>query len=155
AGIGLGTGIAVGASAAVGDVRIGADAARRVADAGDVALIEGRADDGVRPDARAGLAGVALRAGIAITAGAPVRLVRVGAEAARRIADAGVVALIERGADDGVRPDARAGLAGVGLGTGIAIGARAAVGDVRIGADAARRIADAGDVALIDGRAHD
>src|SRR5204863_245226 len=138
-----------------GPARSGAGAARRVAGAGDVALVERGADDGVRPDAGAGLAGVGLGAGIAVGAGAAVRLGRGGAGAVGGIADAGDVALIEGGADDGVGPDAGAGLAGVTLGAGVAVVAGPAVGLGRGGAGAARRIAGAGDVALIGGGADD
>src|SRR5207248_3690307 len=65
-------------------------------------LIGGGADDGIRPDAGAPLAGVALGAGITVRAGDAVRLGRGGAGAVGGIADAGLVALIEGGADDGV-----------------------------------------------------
>src|SRR5262249_27457233 len=132
-----------------------ADAAGRVADTGFVALIEGRADDGVRPDAGAGLAGVRLGAGIARREERRVGLVGGGAEAAGRVADTGVVALVEGRADDEVRPDACAGLAGVRLGAGVAVRASGAVRLFGVGADAAGRVADTGVVALIEGRADD
>src|SRR5439155_1470197 len=121
AGVALGAGVAVVAGRAVGRVRVGAGAARRIADAGNVTLIEGRADDRVRSRADARLAGVALRAGIAVGAGATVRLVRVGAGAARRIAGAGIVTLIEGRAHDGVFAPTNTRPAGVGLGAGIAV----------------------------------
>src|SRR5207302_1482105 len=96
----------------VGLARVGAAAGRRGAAAGRgsaggriVALAEGGADDGVRADAGAGLAGVGLGAGVSVRAVAAVRLGRVGAAAARGMAGARDVALIEGGADDGVRPD--------------------------------------------------
>src|SRR5206468_4226285 len=111
------------AGRAVGLVRVGTGTVRRIADPGDVALVARGADDGVGPDAAARLAGVGLGAGITVGAGAAVRLVGVGAGAVRRIAGASDVALIERRADDGVRPRADARLAGVGLGTGITVGA--------------------------------
>src|SRR5262249_5601762 len=97
-------GIAVRADGAIRLLGVGADAAGRVADTGVVALIEGRADDGVRPDAGAGSAAGRLGAGIAVGADGAVRLGRVGADAARRVADTGVMALIEGRADDGVLP---------------------------------------------------
>src|SRR5207249_687115 len=155
AGVELRAGIAGGARSAVGLVRVGAGAARRIAGAGDVALVERGADDGVGPRAAARLAGVALRAGIAVGAGRTVGLVWVGAGAARRIADAGDVALVERGADDGVDSRADARLTGVALRAGIAVGAGRTVGLVRVGAGAARRIADAGVVALVERAADD
>src|SRR5205823_2190916 len=135
--------------------RVGAGAARRIAGAGDMALIERRADDGVRPRADTRLAGVGLGAGIAIGAGAAIGLVRIGAGAVGRIARAGDVALIERGADDGVRARADARLTGVALRAGIAVGAGPTVCLVRVGAGAARRIADAGVVALVERAADD
>src|SRR5207248_2733962 len=95
AAVGLGTGVPVGAGRAVGLVGVGADAVRRIAGAGVVALIESGADNGVGPDAGAGLAGVGLGAGVAVRAGGAVRLVGVGAGAVRRVAGAGIVALIE------------------------------------------------------------
>src|SRR5439155_15320037 len=154
-GVALGARVPVRAGAAVCLGRGGADAARRIADAGVVALIEGCADDGVRPDAGAGLAGVGLGAGVTVCAGAAVRLGRVGAGAARRIADAGDVALIERAADDRVGTGADARLAGVALGAGAAVVAGRPVWPVGVGAGAASRVADAGDVALIEGGADD
>src|SRR5439155_452796 len=138
------------AGRAVGLVRGGAGAARRITGAGDVALIERGADDGVRPHARAGLAGVALRTGVPVRAGAAVRLGGVGAGAARRIAGTGDVALVEGGADDGVRRNASAGLAGVGLGAGVPVAAGGTIRLGGVGADAACRIAGTGVVALIE-----
>src|SRR5206468_1283466 len=95
--------------------------ARRITGAGVVALILGGADDGVAARAAAALAGVGLRAGVAVVAGGAVGLRRVRADAARRIAGAGVVALILGGADDGVGAGAGAALAGVGLRAGVAV----------------------------------
>src|SRR5438132_1037200 len=87
---------------AIGFGRGGADAGDGVAAARDVALIGGGADDRVCPDAGAGLAGVGLGAGVAVRASAAVRLGRGGAAAARRVAVASDMALVEGGADDGV-----------------------------------------------------
>src|SRR5206468_7845049 len=92
-----------------------------------VALILGGADDGVRARAAAALAGVRLGTGVAVTAGGAVGHGRVRADAGRRIAGARIVALILGGADDGVRADAPADLAGVGLGAGVAVAAGGAV----------------------------
>src|SRR5262249_11790688 len=111
-------GVAVGAGRAVGLLGVGAGPVRRIAGAGVVALIERGADDRVGPRADAGLAGVALRAGVAVGAGRAVGLLGVGAGAVRRVTGAGIVALIERGADDRVGPRADAGLAGVALRAG-------------------------------------
>src|SRR5262249_2701303 len=144
---GAGPGLAGGrlvAGHAVGLLGVGADTARRVTDAGDVALIEGGADNGVRRHAGAGLAGVGLGAGIAIAAGAAVRLLRIGAGAARRVTDPGVVALIERGADDRAGPDAGARLAGVALRAGVAVVGGRAGGLVGVGAGAGGAVTGAG-----------
>src|SRR5262249_14892370 len=136
-------GVAVVARGAVGLVdRAGAGG--RVAGA---ALIDPAADDGVRTHARADLAGIGLRAGVARDAGGAGGLVdRAGAGG--RVAGA---ALIDPAADDGVRSHARADLAGIGLRAGVAVVARGAVGLVdRAGAEG--RVAGA---ALIDPAADD
>src|SRR5262249_10313671 len=126
-----------------------------VADTGIVALIEGGADDGVRARADTGLAGVALRAGAPVVAARAVLLVGVRAGAIRRGAHPGNVALIGRGADDGVCTRADAGLAGVALGAAVAVGAGGAVGLLGMGAGAVGRVTGAGIVALIEGGADD
>src|SRR5205823_3804707 len=74
AGVGLCARVAVAAGGAVGGVRVRADAGPGVADARDVALIERRADDGVRAGAGPRLARVGLCAGVAVAAGGAVRL---------------------------------------------------------------------------------
>jgi len=61
-------------------------------------------------------AGVVDGAEKAVIAGQTVGLVRVGAGAGGRIADSCLVALVERGAEDGVRTATGAGLTGVGSG---------------------------------------
>src|SRR5213078_1992620 len=119
---------------------VGAGAARRIADAGDVALIERAADDRVGTGADARLAGVALRAGAAVVAGRPVRRGRVGAGPVGRVTNTSVVALIEGGADDGVPALADTCPAGVGLGASIAVVAGAAVRRGRVGAGAVGRV---------------
>jgi len=73
------------------------------------------------------LAGVALRAGVAVAAARPVGGVGRAAHAARRVAGARGVALVERRAHDRVAPDARAGAAGVGPRAGVAVAAARAV----------------------------
>src|SRR5204862_340699 len=130
-----------------------AGARRRGAGAGQVALIERRADHGVLPDAGAGLAGIGLGAGVAIVAHRPVGLERVRARAARRGADAGRMALVERRADHGVASRARARLAGVGLGAAVAIVAHRPIGLERLRTGTGRRDADTGRVALVHRRA--
>src|SRR5947207_2352557 len=155
AGVGLGASVAVVAGAAVRRGRVGAGAVGRVTNAGVVALIERAADDGVRARAHARLAGVGLRTGVAVRAGRPVGLLGIRARAGLRIAGAGVVALSEGGADDGVRPDAGAGLAGVALGAGVAVAAGRPVGLARIGARAGLRVTAPGVVTLIERGADD
>src|SRR5206468_12299484 len=73
AGVGLRAGVAVAARGAVAGARVGALAGGGVAGAGDVALVGGRADDRVAAGAEPALAGVGLRAGIAVVAGRRVR----------------------------------------------------------------------------------
>src|SRR5207253_6209322 len=155
AGVGLGTAVAVAAGRAVGLARVGAGAVGGIAGASVVALIEGATDDRVCAGADARLAGIALRAGVAVVAGGAVHLGRVGAGAGGRITDAGLVALVRGSADDGVRAGAGAGLAGVALRAGVAVVAGHTVRGRRVRADAARRVADAGDMTLILGRADD
>ena len=85
------------------------------------------AGDRVRARARARLAGVGLRARVAVVARGAVRRGGVGARARRRVARARDVALVARGARHGVRARARAGLAGVGLRARVAVVAGRAV----------------------------
>src|SRR5206468_1631233 len=75
----------------------------------------------VAADAGAGLAGVGLRAGVAVVARDAVGLGGVRARARRRVARARVVALIRRRAAHGVRARARAALAGVALRAEVAV----------------------------------
>src|SRR5262249_6319773 len=74
-----------------------------------------------------GLAAVAARAGAAVVARRAVGLVRVGALTAGRFAGAGVVALVERAADDRIGADTRARQAGIALRARIAVAARRAL----------------------------
>src|SRR5262249_31616191 len=133
AGIAQRTGVAVGALGTVGLGRVGAGAARRIANAGVVALIGSRADDRVAAGARASLAAVAPRAGAAVVARRAVGLGGMWAPTRGRVAGAGVVALIEGVAHDRIGADAGAGQAGVALRAGVAVAARGAVqeGSVR------------------------
>src|SRR5438067_1206085 len=73
AGVGLGAASAVVAGRAVGLGRVRACAASGITGAGDMTLIGGRANDGVAAGADPALAGVGLRAGIAVVAGRRVR----------------------------------------------------------------------------------
>ena len=94
AGVGLGAEVCVAAGCAVVLGRIGAEASRGIAHAGYVALIEGSADHRIGARARAGLAGVTLGAEVRVIAGCAVRLGRIGADTARGIAHAGIVAIV-------------------------------------------------------------
>src|SRR5437016_5506663 len=155
AGIGLRAGVAVVARRPVGRRGGGAAARRGVARARHVALVEGGAGDGVAPDAARALAGVGLRAGVAVVARRPVGRRGGGAAARRGVARARHVALVEGGAGDGVAPDAAPALAGVGLRADVAVVARRPVGRRGGGAAARRGVARARHVALVEGGAGD
>src|SRR5207247_1588897 len=92
--------------------------------AGSVGLGVGGADDGVAAGADPALAGVGLRAGIAVAAGAAIGLRRVRARPRGGRTGAGSVALVGGGADDGVAAGADPALAGVGLRARVAVVAR-------------------------------
>src|SRR5204863_332816 len=93
---------------------------------------------------------------VVVVTGGPVGLVRVRAHATHRVAGAGDVALIERGAGDGGgRAPAGAVLARLPARAGVVVVARGTVGLVRVRAHATRRVAGAGDVALIERGAGD
>src|SRR5437762_2540130 len=134
---------------------VGARAGRRVARAGVMALILGGAGDRVRAGARACLARVGARAGIAVVARTAVGFGRIGAGAGRRVARTRVVALVLRDAWDGLPRAAVSGLAHVADRARVAVVAGRPVEHVRIGADARRRVARARVVTLVEGAAHD
>src|SRR5439155_366920 len=94
AGVGPRTGVAVGAGAPIGLGGIRARAGRRIAGPRVVTLVGRGADDGVPARAHAALAGVGLRARVAVAADTPVGLGGVRAGARRRVAGAGLVALV-------------------------------------------------------------
>src|SRR5207245_10363480 len=73
-GVGLRAAVAVVAARAVGPGGIAAGSRRGIAGAGGVALIGGRAHDGVHAHADAGLTGVGARAGVALVAAGAVGL---------------------------------------------------------------------------------
>src|SRR5438876_731087 len=155
AGIGARAGVAVVAPRAVRLCGVGARAGRRVALPDVVALILGGAGDGIRAGARAGFARIRARAGVAVVPCRTVRRCGVRAHAGRRVARAGVMALILGGAGDRVRAGARACLARVGARAGIAVVAGRAVGLGGFRARARRRVTGARVVALVLGRAQD
>src|SRR5207244_671689 len=94
-------GVVVVTGGPVGLVRVRAPSTHLVAGAGDVALIErGAGDGGGRAPSLPVVLPLSARAGVVVVAGGPVGLVRVRAHATHRVAGAGDVALIERGAGD-------------------------------------------------------
>src|SRR5439155_1717660 len=156
AGLARRAGVVVVARAAVRLVRVRAHARRRVAGAGDVALVERRAGDGGgRAPAGAVLAGLARRAGVVVVARRAIGLGRVGAHAGARVAGPDVVALVRSRADDGVGARARPALAGVGLRAGVPVVAGRVVGLGWVGAHARARVAGPYVVALVGGGADD
>src|SRR5437867_3086386 len=118
-----------------------------------MALIARRTDDGVRSGTNPRLAGVRLRASVAVAAGRPVSSIRVRAGASRRVASPCYMALVARTADNRARACADAGHARIGLGAGVAVAAGRAVGSVRVRARARCRIAGPTNVALVARRA--
>src|SRR5207249_38696 len=109
----------------------------------------------VRAAAQPGLAGIGPGAGGAVVAGGAVGLRRVRARAGGGGGGARVVALVCRGAGDGVRAGAHPGLAGIGPGAGGAVVAGGAVGLRRVRARAGGGVAGARVVALATRRAAD
>src|SRR5207253_1051486 len=150
-----GAGAAVAAGAAIDLHRVRARPRGERTGPGNVALVGGGADDGVAARADPALAGVGLRAGIAVVAGTAVGLRRVRARPRGRITGAGSVALVGGGAGDGVAARAHPALAGVGLRAGVAVVAGAAVGLRRVRARPRGGITGAGSVALFGGGAGD
>src|SRR5262249_1451988 len=126
--------VAVVAGGAVRLGGVGAGTSGRVAGARLAALIRRGADDRVRAGADARLAGIGPGAGAAVVAGRAVGLARGGAGAFCRVAGAGVMALVDGGADDRVRTDAGAAEAGIALGAEVAVLARREIGECRVGA---------------------
>src|SRR5262249_51773420 len=155
AAVALGAGGAVVAAGAVGLRRGRAAAGRRVARPRVVATIRRGAAPRVGAVAGTGVAAVGVGARVSLLAALAICLRRVRADAGRRVAGAQVVALIRRGAAHRVGADAGAGMAAVALGAGVAVVAARAVGLRRVRADTRLRVAGAGRVALVGGRARD
>src|SRR5439155_1425904 len=132
-----------------------ADARRRIAGTGHVALIRSRADDRTAAGADTRLAGVGARASVGVAARCPVGSVRVRAASRRRIARTRDVALIRGRADDWIAAGTEARLACVGPCAGVGVAARRSVRSGRVRAASHHRIARTRDVALIRGRADD
>src|SRR5438094_445242 len=118
-------------------------------------LVGACAHDGIRARAGAGLAGVGLRAGVAVVTGRAVGLDGIAAGARRGVAGAGRMALVGGRAHDRVRAHAGTGLAGVGLRAVIAIVTESADGLGGYAAGCRRGIARTSRMALVGGRAHD
>ena len=153
AGIDLRAKVLVIAPCSVCGRRVGAQTGRGVADACEVALIEGRTGGEIGPNAHACLARVRLGAEIAIVTRCTIGELRVGAEAGRASTCPDGMARVEGDTDHRICPDAGARLAGVALCTSIAVVARAAVGLGWIRAHTGYRATDADVVALVEGRA--
>src|SRR5207245_423598 len=119
--------IAVIAGGAVRLRRLRTDARRGVAGADVVALIESGADDRIAAGTDSSLAGVGLRARIAVVTRRAVRLRWIRTDTGRGVARAGVVALIGSRAHDRIAAGTDSSLAGVGLRARIAVVARRAV----------------------------
>src|SRR5206468_3988800 len=148
-------GIAVVAGRAVGLGGVRARAGRGVARPRLVTLVRRATDDRRPRRAAAPLARVADRTGVVVATRTAVWLRGVRAHAGRRVARAGVVAFVLRGADDGRSGHAAAALAHVADRARVAVVAGRPVEHVRIGADARRRVARARVVTLVEGAAHD
>jgi hypothetical protein len=100
ASVGLRAGIRISASGSVRCEGIGADTRARIARPSDVALVGGRADNGVGAQARSFDASVGLCAGVRISASGSVRRRGIGADTSSRIARPRDVTLIGRRAND-------------------------------------------------------
>src|SRR5439155_518617 len=116
-----------------------------------MALIGGGADHQVRTSAGPRLAGITLRASVAVVTGTAIGLGGVRADAIGRVAGASDMALIGGGTSHRVAPRAAASLTGITLRAGVAVIAGTAVSLGRVGALASGRIAGARVVALIGG----
>src|SRR5439155_17259148 len=98
----------------------------------DMALVERRADDGIAARAGRVLTAIARSAEVAVVARRAVGGVRVGALAGGGVARAGVVALVERRADDGIAARAGPVLTAIARSAEVAVVARRAVGLHRV-----------------------
>src|SRR5205823_5119277 len=154
-GVGLRARVPVIAGRAIRLSGVRAGPGGRVARPGVVTLVGHGADDEVAARAHAPLAGVGLRARVAVVAGAAVGLGGVRARAGTRVARPRVVTLVGCGADDGVPAHAHAALAGIRPRAGVAIAAGAAVGLGGVRARAGTRVARARVVTLVGRGADD
>src|SRR5262249_52558902 len=138
---------------AVSRSRVRAFARRRVAGAGHMALVRGRTGLGVAACAGTGLTGIGLGAGVAVAARGAVRRSRAGALAGAGVAGAGHMALARGRTSLWVAHRARPTLTGIVPLPGALPIARGAVSRSRVRAFARRRVAGAGHMALVRGRA--
>ena len=143
-GIGERAEVAVIARCSVGGRRIGANTARRITHAGNVTLVESRADHCIGSGAYAGCAGVNRRAEITVIARRPGWLGRIGASACCTMTHAGIVALVERSTDNRIGTGAGTTQTGVGLGAEVAVVAGSAVCRRRVRAEPSCRVAFTG-----------
>src|SRR5439155_1499893 len=135
--------------------RVGALPCARLFGSRHVALVGGRAHDGVATRADAALTRVGPGAGVAVVAGRAVHRRRVGALARGGITGPRHVALVGGRAHDGVATRADAALTRVGPGAGVAVVAGGAVHRRRVGALARGGITGPRHVALVRRRADD
>lgn len=131
-----GTTVAVIAGGPICFGGIGADSCTHIAASGIVALIAGGADFGIKTGAGSADAGIHCCAGVAVVAHGVVIFRGIGTLARSRITNPGSMTLVARGTGFVVASGAGAVLAGIGLRTGIAVGAGIGV-VVRVRTDAA------------------
>jgi hypothetical protein len=125
--VGLGTGVAVVAGAAVCFGWVRADPGVRIADAGVMTLIACGTDNRVIAGTDTLLASIGLRTGAPIVTGGAVSFGGVGANTIGWIANPNIMTLVERGADDRRAGYASAALASIVLSTSVTVCARRAV----------------------------
>lgn len=151
AGVGLRAVVFVATGHTVCLRRVRADPGARVTGTSNVALIQGGASDWIGPCATPLLACVSLSTQVAVVTAGAIGLGRIATGPCIRVAGARHVTLVQGRADHGVCPSALASLAGVGLGTQVAVVAGRAIGLGGVGADTGTRIAGPGHVALVQG----
>lgn len=120
-----------------------------------MALIRCDTFDGIGANTRAGLACIRRRTGIAVIAHRAVWFSGIGTSACGRITRSDRVALTQGRTNDGIGPIAHSILTLIRLCTAVAIVAQGSIGSDRIGTNSRARIANAGIVALTQGRAGD
>src|SRR5207249_8922550 len=153
--VGQSAGVAVVARAPIGLGGVRTRAGGLAARPDVVTLVERGTDDGVPARAHAAPAGVGLRARVAVAADTPVGLGGVRAGARRRVAGAGLVALVRGRTRRRATAHAGAVLARVGLGASIPVVAGAPLGLGGVRARPGGRVAGPRVVALVRCRADD